>query len=107
MPTGRVKVFDDERNFGFLKPVEGGNDIFVHASELQDVDTLRPGDVVEYEVGEGDDGPQATGVRIAQRAPEDNPAGRVVTGGPPPTWDRLEELDRERRQQRRQRRRRR
>lgn len=107
MPTGRVKVFDDEGNFGFVQPLDGGRDVFVHASEVDGVDILRPGDVVEYELHQGDDGPQATSVRIAERAPEDNPTGRVVTGGPPPTWDELEAIERQTRYDRRQRRRRR
>ncbi|MBW3577337.1 MAG: cold shock domain-containing protein [Actinobacteria bacterium] len=106
MPTGRVKVFDEERNFGFVQPIEGGEDVYVHASTLEGT-VLRSGDVIEYDVQEGDDGPQATSVRIAERAPEDNPAGRVVVGGPPPTWDELEQIEREKRQRRRQRRRRR
>lgn len=105
--SGRVKVFDEERNYGFLQPLEGGRDIFVHASEVEDGATLRPGDVVEYDLTKTDDGPQATSVRILERAPEDNPAGRVVTGGAPPTWDQLERIQRDMRHQRRQRRRRR
>lgn len=106
-PSGRVKVFDEERNYGFLQPLEGGRDIFVHASEVEDGTALRPGDVVEYDLTKTDDGSQATSVRILERAPEDNPAGRVVTGGAPPTWDQLERIQRDMRHQRRQRRRRR
>jgi cold shock CspA family protein len=105
--TARVKVFDEERRYGFLQPLEGGRDVFVHASEVEGDDVLRPGDVVEYDLAEGDDGHHAAGVRVLERAPEDNPAGRVVTGGAPPTWDQLERIQRDMRQQRRQRRRRR
>lgn len=106
MPQGRVKVFDAERQFGFLQPLEGGRDVFVHISEV-DGDELRPGDVVEYEEGEGDQGVQAESVQVLERAPEDLPTGRVVAGGAPPTWDELERMHRDQRSERRQRRRRR
>jgi cold shock protein len=105
MPTGRVKVFHTDRDFGFIQPIEGGDDIFVHASSLVSDPPPRPGDVVEYELEANDDGPKATAVRVMERAPADNPAGRLVTGGGPPTWDELEEIDRHRRTQRRHRRR--
>lgn len=107
MPTGRVKVFHTDRSFGFIQPTEGGVDVYVHESNMEAETAPRPGDVVEYELSdEQDDGPKAATARVTERAPEDNPAGRVVTGAPP-TWDQLEEIDRERRSDKRQRRRRR
>lgn len=107
MPSARVKIFDTERSYGFAQPLEGGKDVYVHASEVEGVDELRPGDVIEYEEAETEEGIQATQVKVTERAPDENPAGRVVAGGPPPTWDKLEEIDRQLRQDRRQRRRRR
>lgn len=111
MPSGRITVFDTEGRFGFLQPSEGGQDVYVSADELEDADELRPGDIVDYELSEedeqSDEGPHAQNVRITERAPEDNPSGRVVTGGPPPTWDRLEEVEQELRSSGRRRRRRR
>lgn len=107
MPSGRVKNFDEERNFGFIQPTDGSRDVFFHASAVTDDEVPRPGDVVEYESEAGDDGPEASSVEITERAPEDNPTGRVVAGGAPPTWDELEEQQRQRRHERRQRRRRR
>lgn len=105
MPTGRVKVFDDERNFGFLQPLEGGQDVFLHVSEV-DAEALRPGDLVEYELEEDDEGPRATSARVTERAPEDNPTGRVLAGAPP-TWDELDDIHRQSRESHRRRRRRR
>ena len=67
MPQGTVRWFDPERGFGFLAPEDGSADLFVHASEIVgDGGTrlLREGQAVEFEVGEGDRGPQARGVRI-------------------------------------------
>lgn len=106
MPTGRVKMFNTERKFGFAQPSDGGRDVFVRASDVEDAESLRPGDIIEYELGENDEGIHATNVRVTERAPEDNPAGRVVSGAPP-TWDELEAISRDLRQDRRQRRRRR
>lgn len=108
MPEGRVKNFDEERSFGFIQPLDGSRDVFVHASVVEGDEPLRPGDIVEFESEDGDDGPEATSVSITERAPEDNPTGRVVhVGSPPPTWDELEEQQRQRRRDRKQRRRRR
>lgn len=108
MPEGRVKNFDEERSFGFIQPLDGTRDVFVHASVVDGDDALRPGDVVEFESEDGDDGPQATEVTVTERAPEDNPTGRVVNvGSPPPTWDELEQQQKQRRHSGKQRRRRR
>lgn len=101
MPTGRVKNYDAERKFGFLAPDDGLDDLYVHASDVDD-GALTPGDVVEYDVTEGDQGEQATNVRIVHAAPEGNPVGRVMH--PPPSWEDLQKMERKRRQRRRRRR---
>lgn len=101
MPTGRVKIFNDDRNFGFLV-TEDGADLFVHGDEVSD-GPLRSGDEVEFEVTEGEHGSRAaTGVTVTNRAPEDNPVGRTMTA--PPSWDELRERERQRRAARRRRR---
>ncbi len=67
MLQGTVRWFDPERGFGFLAPEDGSADLFVHASEIVgDGGTrlLREGQTVEYELGEGDRGPQAKRVRV-------------------------------------------
>jgi CspA family cold shock protein len=67
VPEGTVRWFDADRGFGFLAPADGSADLFVHVSEIAgDSGTrqLREGQAVEYEVGEGDRGPQARGVRV-------------------------------------------
>lgn len=108
MPEGRVKNFDEDRAYGFIQPLDGSRDVFVHTSVVEDDEPLRAGDIVEFEADDGDDGPQATTVTVTERAPEDNPTGRVVhVGSPPPTWDELEEQQRQRRRSHKQRRRRR
>lgn len=74
MPQGTVRWFDPDRGFGFLAPEDGSADLFVHVSEIVgDGGTrlLREGQVVEFEVGEGERGPQARRVR---------PTGEVAAG---------------------------
>jgi len=62
--TGRVKWFSDKKGFGFIVPDDGGEDLFVHHSEVksQGYATLAEGQAVEYEVGEGKKGPCAVNV---------------------------------------------
>ncbi len=62
MSKGTVKWFDATKGFGFITPSEGGDDLFVHHSEIQNgggYATLNDGQEVEFEVGEGRKGPCA------------------------------------------------
>ncbi len=54
MATGTVKWFNKTKGFGFIKPDDGGDDVFVHISEVQKADlvTLNEDQSVEYEVVE-------------------------------------------------------
>ena len=63
MKQGTVKWFNAEKGFGFIE-VEGENDVFVHFSAInQDgYKSLVEGQAVEFEVVEGDRGPQAAHV---------------------------------------------
>ena len=63
MKQGKVKWFNAEKGFGFIE-VEGENDVFVHFSAInQDgYKSLEEGQSVEFEVVEGDRGPQAANV---------------------------------------------
>lgn len=63
MKQGTVKWFNAEKGFGFIE-VEGENDVFVHFSAInQDgYKSLEEGQAVEFEVVEGDSGPQAANV---------------------------------------------
>jgi CspA family cold shock protein len=67
VPQGTVRWFDPDRGFGFLAPEDGSADLFVHASEIvgdSGTKLLREGQAVDFEVGEGDRGPQARRVRV-------------------------------------------
>ncbi|WP_053955160.1 cold-shock protein [Inediibacterium massiliense] len=63
MKTGVVKWFNSEKGFGFIS-VEGEDDVFVHFSAIQGdgFKTLEEGQKVEFEVVDGDRGPQAANV---------------------------------------------
>jgi CspA family cold shock protein len=52
MATGIVKFFNTQKGFGFISPVDGGNDVFVHISAVEraGMSTLREGQKVSYEV---------------------------------------------------------
>ncbi len=62
--SGTVKWFNDKKGYGFITPDEGGDDLFIHHSniEMEGFKTLRDGQKVEYEPGEGKKGPEATKV---------------------------------------------
>ncbi|MBM3158100.1 MAG: cold shock domain-containing protein [Chloroflexi bacterium] len=68
MPTGKIKRLISGRDYGFIKTEQGG-DLFFHRNQLQGVEyeSLREGQQVEFEVGQGRDGrPLATKVRLTQ-----------------------------------------
>ncbi|WP_273843620.1 cold-shock protein [Rubrobacter calidifluminis] len=55
MARGRVKWFSDEKGYGFIENEDGGEDLFVHYSEIvgEGFKTLEEGAIVEFEVVEG------------------------------------------------------
>ncbi|HLR64741.1 MAG TPA: cold-shock protein [Pseudogracilibacillus sp.] len=63
MMTGKVKWFNAEKGFGFIER-EDGDDVFVHFSAIQSegFKTLEEGQDVEFEIVEGNRGPQAANV---------------------------------------------
>jgi CspA family cold shock protein len=66
MTQGTVKWFNSEKGFGFITPDNGGGDVFVHYSEIQGngFRSLEENARVEFEVGQGAKGPQATSVTV-------------------------------------------
>ena len=65
MATGTVKWFNAEKGFGFIAPEDGGADVFCHFSAIQSQGyrSLEENQRVEFEVTQGQKGPQAANVR--------------------------------------------
>ena len=63
--TGQVKWFNETKGFGFLEQ-DGGKDVFVHFSAIQGsgFKALAEGQRVEFDVVQGDKGPQAANVEL-------------------------------------------
>ena len=64
MATGTVKWFNDAKGYGFIAPDGGGKDVFVHFSAISGdgFRSLAEGAKVEFEVREGQKGPEAANV---------------------------------------------
>jgi CspA family cold shock protein len=67
MATGRVKWFDPNRGYGFIRP-EQGEDVFVHISavEASGLESLQEGQAVEFDIEQGRKGSQAANLRPQQ-----------------------------------------
>ena len=65
MATGTVKWFNAEKGYGFIAQADGGPDVFVHYSAIQTngYKSLDENQKVEFDVTQGNKGPQADNVR--------------------------------------------
>ncbi|MDH2444525.1 cold-shock protein [Amnibacterium sp. CER49] len=65
MATGTVKWFNAEKGFGFIAPDDGGADLFAHFSAITGggYRSLDENQKVEFDVAQGDRGPQAANIR--------------------------------------------
>ena len=65
MATGIVKWFNGDKGYGFITPDDGGADVFAHFSAIQTSGyrTLEENQKVEFDVTEGQKGPQAENIR--------------------------------------------
>jgi CspA family cold shock protein len=63
---GTVRRFDTERGFGFISSTGAAEDVFFHSSVVAGGD-VRPGDTVEFRLGQSQKGPRALDVRVISR----------------------------------------
>jgi CspA family cold shock protein len=64
LEKGKVKWFSERKGYGFITPDGGGEDLFVHHSNLAEgTRSLSEDQAVEYESAQGQKGPEATNVR--------------------------------------------
>ncbi|NBY05866.1 MAG: cold-shock protein [Betaproteobacteria bacterium] len=73
MKMGTVKWFSNSKGFGFIQPMGGGPDIFIHFSAIQmdGFKTLESGAEVSFEVVQGPKGQQAHELIVTSRPPKD------------------------------------
>jgi cold shock protein len=64
MKKGTVKFFNNSKGFGFIKPADGGEDIFVHSSGL--IDQIYENYQVQYEIERGKKGLNAINVEVVR-----------------------------------------
>jgi cold shock protein len=70
MPTGRVTYYAADRGFGFLRPDDGGADVFAHAKHIVNADLLKKDQRVSFEIVMDDrrGKPRADKVRVIDGA---------------------------------------
>ena len=68
MTTGKVKWFNTRKGYGFISPNDGGKDIFVHASALEQsgINYLDEGDTITFEISEENVKTKATNLKKSE-----------------------------------------
>ncbi|MCV7371972.1 cold shock domain-containing protein [Mycolicibacterium arabiense] len=80
--TGRIVRFDTVRGYGFITPDSGGDDVFLHANDLEmEKSSARPGARVSFDVEDGERGQFATSVRPRGGASVNQTGGQMESDG--------------------------
>ena len=93
-----VKWFDAKKGYGFIVNPQGGQDIFVHYSQIETekrFKTLRTGQVIEYQLHDGPKGPHAINVSFLEDEPDHEHEPQQQSALPStPAMDDMEQADR-------------
>lgn len=81
MNSGKVKWWNDSKGFGFITPDDGGDEIFMHFSELKmrGFKTLKEGQIILYDIKTGPKGAQACNI-VLEDAETHTPPSKKGTG---------------------------
>ena len=75
MVKGTVKWFNSRKGYGFITRDDGSGDVFVHYTEIKsgegEFKIIYEGDIVEFEVVEGQKGPQASNLEVIEKGPRE------------------------------------
>jgi CspA family cold shock protein len=73
MTSGIVKWFDARKGYGFITRDDDSSDVFVHFSVIQtpedEFKVIYEGDKVEFEITDGEKGPQASNLKVVEKGP--------------------------------------
>ncbi|MEU7433865.1 cold shock domain-containing protein [Streptomyces sioyaensis] len=84
--VGKVLRFDEVRGYGFIRPKEGGEDVFMHANDLLEEKYLyQAGSEVEFSMEQGDKGLKASEIRLIRYPSPDHRNDRVPVSFPEPS----------------------
>ena len=66
MPTGSIISFKEDKGYGFIKPKDGGDNVYVHISALQasGIDKVAPGQRLTYEIFSKDNKISAVNIKL-------------------------------------------
>jgi CspA family cold shock protein len=66
MPTGSVVLYKEDRGYGFIRPKDGGENVYVHISAVQaaDLEKLEPGQRLSYDLHSQDGKISAINIKI-------------------------------------------
>jgi len=81
MSTGTVKWFNNTKGYGFIVPEDDGEDIFAHFSAItmEGYKTLKAGQLVSFDVTQGDKGSHAANISFADSKTSVEPEGTADT----------------------------